>query len=175
MSVLPIRLWPDPVLRHSTKKVVDFDDRLKLLVEDMLETMYDAPGVGLAAPQVGVERQILVYDAGEGEMALINPEITAKSGSEVDEEGCLSVPGLYYPVERAAQITVVAFDPTGDRITADLEGYEARVVQHETDHLNGVMFMDRLDPDTRREAMSVMRERLLSNAAPPPGPKRAVL
>jgi peptide deformylase len=161
MAILPIRLHPDPVLRERAPEVSAVDDSVRKLVQDMTETMYDAPGLGLAAPQVGVQRRVLVYDAGDELHALINPAITAREGEVVEDEGCLSIPGLQFPVARAQRISVVALDALGGRVSYDAADMEARVIQHEVDHLDGLLFLDRLAPEHRREAMRILREREL--------------
>src|SRR5436309_3551976 len=138
MAVLPIRIYPDPVLREAAAAVVDVDDSVRKLVNDMTETMRDAPGVGLAAPQVGVQRRVLVYQASEEAplRALINPEITRADGEVTEDEGCLSIPGLAYPVPRAQHVVVRALDENGQSIEIEAEDFEARVIQHEVDHLD---------------------------------------
>lgn len=174
MAILPIRLYPDPVLREAAASVTDFDESVRKLVSDMTETMRDAPGVGLAAPQVGVQRRVLVYSVGVEEPvhALVNPEITERWGEQVGEEGCLSIPGLTYPVTRAERVTVRAQDERGEPVSLDVEEFEARVIQHEVDHLDGVLFLDRLDPDERREALRILRERALALDTPRPARTR---
>ena len=163
MAILPIRLFPDPVLREPAAAVATVDDSVRKLIADMAETMKAAPGVGLAAPQVGVQRRVLVYCTGPEEPlhALVNAEIVERSGSVVADEGCLSIPELTYPVERAERITVRGLDGEGESVTYEVEDFEARVVQHEVDHLDGVLFLDRIDPDLRREALRILREREL--------------
>jgi peptide deformylase len=163
MAILPIRIYPDPVLREPAQTVSDVDDAVRKLVSDMAETMKDAPGVGLAAPQVGVQRRVLVYQAFEDDelRALINPEITKMDGEVTENEGCLSIPGLAYPVARAERIVVRALNDQGEVFEHEAEDFEARVIQHEVDHLNGVLYIDRIDPDLRREAKRILRERAL--------------
>lgn len=168
MAILPIRMFPDPVLREPAAAVVTMDDSVRKLIADMAETMKAAPGVGLAAPQVGVQRRVLVYCIGLEEplRALVNAEIVERSGSVVAEEGCLSIPELAYPVDRAERITVRGLDGEGELVTYEVEDFEARVVQHEVDHLDGVLFLDRIDPELRREALRVLRERELDGHMP---------
>lgn len=149
MSIRKIYTYPDPILRKKGKKITVFDDELAQLVKDMSETMYDAPGVGLAAPQIGESLQLAVVDISkeEGEkkyMALINPEIVEKSGTQVDEEGCLSVTELWAKVKRAKKIKVVYQDLEGNRQELETENRFAVVLQHEIDHLNGILFLDHL-------------------------------
>lgn len=165
MATLDIRTFGDPVLRQRATEVDRLTDMHHRLIEDMLETMRVAPGVGLAAPQVGVLERIFVWEVEEEHGAVVNPEITWRSDSEeMGEEGCLSIPGLYYPVRRAEAIEVRGLDAAGDAITMKAEGFLARVCQHEIDHLDGVLFLDRLDEDVRREALSVLREQMLGLA-----------
>lgn len=161
MARLEIRLYPDPVLREPAAAADRVDDAMRKLVADMEETMRAAPGVGLAAPQVGVQRRVLVYDIGEGLQVLVNPEILDRSGEVVDEEGCLSIPGLAYPVARAEHIRVRGLDGDGESIEREAAELEARVIQHEIDHLDGVLFLDRTDRESRREALRILRDRAL--------------
>jgi peptide deformylase len=170
MAVLPIRMYPDPVLREPAAAVDVVDDAVRKLVRDMEDTMRAAPGIGLAAPQVGVQRRVLVYDVGEGLHALVNPRITERRGEIIDEEGCLSIPGLSFPVARAEWIRVEGLDAEGVSVGAEVEELEARVLQHEIDHLDGVLFLDRLDRDKRREALRVWREQTLHGDAPSRAP-----
>lgn len=159
MSVLEIRTFGDPILRSRGLDVVEFDDRLRVLAENMHETMQAAPGVGLAAPQVGVPRRIFTFDSGEESGSYANPEIVWRSEETQDgEEGCLSIPGVYFPVRRAMSVKVRAQNLDGDQVEHDAEGFLARIFQHEIDHLDGVLFVDRLDAENRREAMRRIRE-----------------
>jgi len=169
MAILPIRLFPDPVLREPAAVVAIVDDSVRKLIADMAETMKAAPGVGLAAPQVGVQRRVLVYCTGSEEplRALVNAEIVERSGSIVADEGCLSIPELTYPVERAERISVRGLDGEGQPVTYEVEDFEARVVQHEVDHLDGVLFLDRIDSELRREALRILRERELDGRTEP--------
>ena len=149
MSVLPIRLYPDPVLRDECVAIEEFDRDLKRLADDMVETMYAAPGVGLAAPQVGVSKRLAVVDVSVGEeegalLVMVNPEIIDDHGNDTDLEGCLSIPGLTEKVKRPETVRVRAQDLTGDPFEFDAEGFTARAVCHEIDHLNGVLFVDHL-------------------------------
>lgn len=175
MAILPIRLYPDPVLREPATPVTEVDDSVRKLITDMAETMRAAPGVGLAAPQVGVQRRVLVYSLGEDEplRALVNPEITERTGEIVGDEGCLSIPGLTYEVIRAQRVSVNGLDENGQAVSYEAEDLEARVIQHEVDHLDGILFLDRLDPEDRRAAMRQLRERALHpapTARPAPAP-----
>lgn len=147
MPLLPILHFPDPRLRQIAKPIADFDDSLRQLAADMAETMYEANGVGLAATQVNVHRRIIVIDVSESRnelITLVNPEILTSCGSKKGEEGCLSVPGIYDLVERAEQVRVRYQDVTGVVVERDAEGLLAVCIQHEIDHLNGVMFVDHL-------------------------------
>lgn len=149
MSLREIRLYPDPVLRVECPAVEAFDDDLARLAEDMIETMYAAPGVGLAAPQVGVELRLAVVDVSVGEEegqlhVLVNPHLLACEGRETDVEGCLSIPGITDKVTRAEHIRIEARDLAGDPLQFEAEGLLARAIQHEIDHLDGVLFTDRL-------------------------------
>ncbi len=150
MTIKPLIILPDPVLRQASKPIERFDDELKRLADDMLETMYDAPGIGLAAIQIGVPRRMLVIDvAREGEdkqpQVFINPEILKSSEERsVYEEGCLSIPDYYAEVERPAVITLKYLDRDGKEQTIDADGLLATCLQHEIDHLNGVLFIDHI-------------------------------
>ncbi len=149
MSLLTILKFPDPILRQKAKTVSTFDNFLQNLVNDMTETMYDAPGVGLAAPQIGESIQLIVVNTSWDEdvkdsMVMINPEITAKEGSQIDEEGCLSVLDLTATVKRSQKVTVSYQDITGENQELTVEDLFAVVLQHEIDHLNGILFIDHL-------------------------------
>lgn len=149
MAIREIKLYPDPVLRVVCPPVERFDDELERLVDDMVETMYAAPGVGLAAPQIGVEQRLTVIDPTAGEergnlLVLVNPTIRERRGSESDVEGCLSLPGIAEKVERAESLVVDASDVEGTAFEIEAGGLLARVIQHEIDHLDGVLFVDRL-------------------------------
>ncbi len=155
MAVRPVRIYGDPVLREKAKEVATPDDTLRALVADMLETMRAYNGVGLAANQVGVLQRVLVVDVplDEGRHArhvLVNPMLDERSGSESGEEGCLSIPGIWEDVTRAKHIVVRALDEWGKPLTIEAEGYLARAIQHEIDHLDGVLFVDRLSPLKRQ-------------------------
>jgi|SRR5437588_4104348 len=168
MTIIPIRTLGDPVLRTSAPDVQAFDDTLRRLAEDMFETMYDAPGVGLAAPQIGLSLRLFVYDDGEGAKGVVaNPRLTLEEGEHVDEEGCLSVPGLYYETPRALRVRLEGRDERGRPLRLEGEGLVARIFQHETDHLEGLLYLDRLSQDDRRRAMALLREHELGG-----GPQR---
>lgn len=149
MALLPICIYPDPVLRVRCAEVESFDAELSLLAKNMVETMHAAPGIGLAASQVGIERRLAVVDitAGESEEAVhvfVNPEIVESSGRDVDEEGCLSIPGITEKVNRPSAIKVKALDLDGKSFALEADGLFARAICHEIDHLDGVLFVDRL-------------------------------
>jgi peptide deformylase len=160
MALAQIRQWPDPVLKQRAQEVEDFGDDLQRLVERMGRLMQDANGVGLAANQAGILRRVFVFRRGEEEepVAAVNPRI-AESGDELetDEEGCLSLQGVLIPVERPATVVLEAQDVTGAPVRLELEGLDARVVQHELDHLDGVLILERTTPEARREAMATLR------------------
>ncbi|MEM6797552.1 MAG: peptide deformylase [Acidobacteriota bacterium] len=163
MSVLEIRIYPDPVLREECEPVEVFDDALRTLVDDMVETMYHAPGVGLAAPQIGISKQLAVVDTSVGKepgtlRVLINPRIVEEKGREMDSEGCLSIPDLSEKVTRPEWIRVVGHDLDGDRVEEEVEGFEARAYCHEIDHLNGVLFIDHLRGLRREKARRQLKK-----------------
>jgi len=148
--VLTVRLYGDPVLRQVAAPVRDITADIKRIIADMTETMWHQVGIGLAAPQVGLPYRILVMDDGKGgAQTLINPEIESRSGTVREEEGCLSLPGVFGVVERSKTITVKATDEDGKSVSFEATGLKARIVQHELDHLDGVLFIDRLPPVTR--------------------------
>ncbi|MDD3352374.1 peptide deformylase [Zoogloea sp.] len=147
MALLPILRYPDPRLHTKAQPVAKVDDAIRTLIADMAETMYEAPGIGLAASQVNVHQRIVVIDVSEdksGLLALINPEIIERSGEQVCEEGCLSVPGIYDKVSRAEKVRVRALNQQGERFEFDAEGLLAVCVQHELDHLDGKVFVEYL-------------------------------
>jgi len=160
MSILPIRTLGSPVLREPCRDVETFDELLERLYQDMVATMYDAPGVGLAAPQVGLSMRFFVFDAndGSGPRAVANPVLSDLQGEQKDDEGCLSIPGLWYPTLRAMHARVEGLDLKGRPISYQGEELLARIFQHETDHLNGLLFIDRLSEEDRRQAMGQLRE-----------------
>lgn len=164
MAVLQIRTVGDPVLARRARDVDVVDGRLDRLIEDMIETMYDAPGVGLAAPQVGVDLRLFVWDVGDGPEVAINPEILELHGRWRYEEGCLSVPGYFWPIERSRQVLLRYVDRHGEVVEREAEDLLGRVFQHETDHLDGVLLIERLDEEERREAKQrLARERWLGS------------
>lgn len=142
MALRNIRIDEDPVLRKKAKKVDRFNSRLHGLLDDMAETMYDAPGVGLAAPQVGILKRVVIFDIDENLYEMINPVITKKEGTQIEIEGCLSVPGKYGRVQRPERVVVEYQDRNGDKQVLEADGLKAVVVCHETDHLDGKLFTD---------------------------------
>jgi len=158
MTPYQIRVFGDPVLRKVAQEVSDIDAKLAKLVDDMLETMYAEPGIGLAAPQVGVQRRFFVYDIGEGPQTLINPVIEESDGEWVYEEGCLSVPGLSWDIVRPKQIHVTGYNLDGQEVSFEADELLSRMIQHELDHLDGVMLIDHLEGATRKKAMRKVRE-----------------
>ncbi len=156
--ILEIRKDGDPVLRQKAAPVAVIDDEMRQLAADMLETMYNAPGVGLAAPQVGVAVRLIVVDDGSGPHTLFNPRVVSRRGEVCEEEGCLSVPGMIGKVRRAAQVEVEAYDRSGRRILVRGDDLMSIILQHETDHLDGVLFTDKAESLRRAEASSENRE-----------------
>ena len=161
MASLTIRQYGDPVLKQRTREVAEIDASVARLVDDMIETMYDAPGTGLAANQVGVQRRVFVYDVGDGPRAVINPSIVEAAGEWTYDEGCLSVPGLSWPIVRPNQVHLVGLDLDGNEVSIEAEELEGRVFQHELDHLDGVLLVERLDDEQRRAALRILRTRAL--------------
>lgn len=157
MSIRPIRLFGDPVLRTAAEPVTTFDAELRKLVKDLTDTMMEAPGVGLAAPQIGVGLRVFTYYVEDELGHLINPSLDLSAEVEVDDEGCLSFPGLVYPTSRSYGAVATGFNMYGDPVTVQGTGQMARCIQHETDHLDGVLFIDRLDPAQRKLAMKEIR------------------
>lgn len=154
-----IRVIGDPVLRERAHEVTEFDRSLRKFAKRMIRTMHDAPGVGLAAPQVGVLQRLLVYDVHDDPQVLVNPMLDEYSDeTEESDEGCLSVPGVTMPVERSMSVRVRGFDASGEPVDFRAEGFEARVIQHENDHLDGVLIVDRTSRSARAAALRLMRE-----------------
>ncbi len=164
MATYEIRVFGDPVLRQRSAEVTDIDEALVRLADDMIEAMYEAPGVGLAAPQVGVQRRMFVYDVGEGPHVVVNPEIVESSGEWTYNEGCLSVPGLSWDIVRPKQVRLVGVDLDGNPVDLDADELLARCFLHEVDHLDGVLLIERLDAEQRKEAMRVLRRRALDTS-----------
>jgi len=159
MATHTIRLFGDPVLKRPTAPVTDIDGRLVKLVDAMYETMYEAAGVGLAAPQIGVQQRFFVYDVGDGPEVLVNPKIVETSGEWLYEEGCLSIPGLAFEIVRPKLVTVEAKDLDGNDVVVQGDEVLGRVFLHETDHLDGVLMFDRLEKSERKRALKLWRER----------------
>ncbi len=146
MAIIPIRVAPDPVLRQKAKRVRSIDGSIHRLISDMIETMHDAPGVGLAAPQVGIPLRVIVIGLPEqGEIALINPQIVRRRGERLVNEGCLSVPGYMGQLKRCESVTVKGRDPNGKEIRIKADELLAQALEHEIDHINGVLYVDRLE------------------------------
>jgi peptide deformylase len=163
LALAQIRQYPDPVLRMKAKPVEDFDEDLRRLVERMSTLMLEARGIGLAATQVGILRRLFVFSPQEDEVeAIVNPQIVDRSDEvEVDDEGCLSLQGVLVPVERAVTVRIEGKDERGKDVAYDLEDFAARAVQHELDHLDGVLIIDRTTPEARREALATLRPRVV--------------
>ncbi|MDO4754367.1 MAG: peptide deformylase [Bacillota bacterium] len=163
MALRTVRTDEDPILRKKSREVTVFDDKLEVLIEDMIETMHDSNGIGIAAPQVGIlKRAVIVMDPEEEEpdpIPMINPVILARDGEQCKEEGCLSVPGKTGTVNRPYSITVAYQDVTGEKYEANLEGDIVRVVCHEIDHLDGVLFTDKVVEDTTERNDEKRRKR----------------
>jgi peptide deformylase len=162
MAILEILQYPDPRLNKPAERVEKIDAATRQLVEDMAETMYAAPGVGLAATQVDVHKQIIVIDVSDDRSDLrvfINPEITRREGAAVNQEGCLSVPGVYDNVERAESVTVTALDKNGSRFTLNASGTLATCIQHEMDHLEGKVFVERLSELKQNRVRAKLKKR----------------
>jgi len=179
MAILDVLTFPDPLLNRTAEAVKIIDNKVKKLVDDMAETMYDAPGIGLAATQVGELKRIMVIDISEEKNQLrvfINPEIIKKEGTAINEEGCLSVPGFYDKVERAETVMVTALDREGQRFTINASGLLAVCIQHEVDHLDGHVFVEYLSPlkANRIKNKLVKRQRELEREMDMAAPRRRV-
>jgi peptide deformylase len=163
IALAQIRQYPDAALKMRARPVSDFDDELQSLVERMKLLMVDANGIGLAATQVGVLRRVFVFQLDEDEVAaVVNPEIVERSEeTDIADEGCLSIQGISVPVERSLEVTIAGKDENGDEVRYELDDYAARCVQHETDHLDGVLMIDRTTPEARREALGILRPRIV--------------
>ncbi len=163
MSAFDIRIIGDPVLRQRADEVRDVDGALVRLTEDMVETMYIAKGLGLAAPQIGVQKRLFVYDLqdGDGAKVLVNPVIVESDGEWIYDEGCLSVPGLSWEIVRPKVIHLTGHDLDGNEISIEADELLSRLYQHELDHLDGVLLVDRMEADMRKVAMKSIRETIL--------------
>jgi peptide deformylase len=158
VAIRPIRLFGDPVLRKPAIEVVSFDAELRQLVGDLTDTMLDAPGAGLAAPQIGVGLRVFTWNVLGETGHLINPSLTLSEEIQDGPEGCLSLPELTYDCKRALSVVATGFNMYGDPVRIEGSELLARAIQHETDHLDGVLFIDRLDPEARKAAMKEIRE-----------------
>ena len=158
MSIKDIRIFGDPVLRSPAIEVVDFDKELRQLVKDLTDTMVDAPGAGLAAPQIGVGLRVFTFHIDDELGHLINPSLDLSSEMQEGEEGCLSFPGIFFDTPRALRIVAKGFNQHGEPVTMEGSELMARCIQHETDHLDGILFIDRLDREQRKLAMKAIRE-----------------
>ena len=156
-----VRLYGDPVLKQVAREVDLVDGSLVRLVDDMVETMYESEGAGLAAPQVGVQKRVFVYDVGEGPQAMVNPSIVEVSGEWYHDEGCLSIPGLRLGIVRPDRVHIRGYDLEGEEISIEADEFLGRVFQHEVDHLDGVLMLERLEDDMRKQALRVLRDRSL--------------
>lgn len=164
MAIYPIRTFPDPVLAMEARTVEAFDDDLKQLTDDLFETMYEAPGVGLAAPQIGVSKRVFVADVGEGPFLMVNPTIVEVEGKWKFEEGCLSVPGRYWDIKRPEFARAEGFDLAGDPVCYEGCDLMGRVLQHEIDHLSGLLLLSHLGTRTKRQALKELREESMPTA-----------
>ena len=164
-ALAQLRQYPDAALKMQARPVEQFDDELRNLVERMKKLMKDASGIGLAATQVGVLQRLFVFQPNEDDVvAVVNPEIVERSKeTDVDDEGCLSIQGILVPVERSVNVTLIGRDENGDEVRHELEDVYARAAQHETDHLDGVLMIDRTTPEARREALGILRPRIVLN------------
>lgn len=158
MAVQPIRLFGDPILRTTAQPVTDFDKELRKLVQDLTDTMLEAPGAGLAAPQIGVGLRVFTYYVDDQLGHLVNPVLDLSDEVYIDDEGCLSFPGLAFPTQRSVRTVAKGYNMYGEPVSIDGSDMLARALQHETDHLDGVLFIDRLDDEQRKLAMKAVRE-----------------
>jgi peptide deformylase len=173
MAAYEIRLLGDPVLRQRASEVTDVDGALARLVDDMFDTLDGAAGLGLAAPQVGVQKRLFVYEMTDGAKGVIvNPVITESRGEWTYDEGCLSIPGLYFEITRPNEIHLTGYDLDGNEISIEADELMSRLFQHELDHLDGVLLLERLEADQRKQALRQWREQLMSGEPPPRRPRR---
>ena len=163
LALAQIRQYPDSALRLQAKPVDEFDDDLRRLIERMTQLMHEANGVGLAATQVGTLKRLFVFQPEEDvDATVVNPEIVERGEeTDVDNEGCLSLQGVKVPVERSTRVVLEGKDPNGEDLRLELDAYGSRVVQHELDHLDGVLIIDRTTPEARREALAILRPRIV--------------
>jgi peptide deformylase len=164
MAIFPIRVFGDPVLRTPAEPVDEVSSAYERLIDDMLETMYEAPGVGLAAPQIGISKQIFVADVGDGPFTMFNPEIVESSGTWTSDEGCLSIPGYFWEIERPGFAVARGLDIAGNEITLRGDELMGRVLQHEIDHLNGTLLLERLPRRVKKQALRSLREDTMRSA-----------
>jgi peptide deformylase len=169
MASYQIRLFGDPVLKQRATEVTDIDGKIAKLAEDMVQTMYEAPGSGLAATQVGVEKRLFVYDAGDGPRTIVNPTISESRGEWAFDEGCLSVPGLAWEIVRPKEVHLTGYDLDGNEVSIEADEFEARVFQHEMDHLDGILLLEHLDQEQSKEAKAILRDRALALPSRPTG------
>lgn len=175
MAPYTIRVFGDPVLKQRATEVGDIDGSVARLVEDMFSTLYESDsGIGLAAPQVGVQKRIFVYDIDDVPVTLINPRIVESDGEWEYQEGCLSLPGMYFPIVRPKEVHLVAHDLDGNEISLEADELLARLFQHELDHLDGKLMLEHLDDDTRKQALKTLRERAQAEVAAEPEPRRGL-
>ena len=156
-----VRTYGDPVLRQKANPIETVDGALVKLVDDMLETMHEAVGGGRAAPQVGVQRRLFVYELDDGPQAIINPEIVESSGELYHDEACLSIPGLRIGIVRPEKVLLQGYDLDGNELTIEADDFMGRMFQHEVDHLDGVLMVERLDEDMRKQALRILRDRAM--------------
>jgi peptide deformylase len=164
VSTYPIRLFGDPVLKQRSREVEELDGSLDQLVRTMYDTMYEAIGLGLAAPQVGVQKRIFTYDVGDGPHVVINPVVVDTAGEWVYDEGCLSVPGLSFDIVRPQRVVVQGLDLHGAEVVLEDDERLGRVFLHEIDHLDGILVLDRVEPEIRRQALKAIRDQDLLSA-----------
>jgi peptide deformylase len=166
VSAFPVRLFGDPVLRQRSKEVAELDGDLARLVDAMYDTMREAMGLGLAAPQVGVLKRLYTYDLGDGPGVIVNPEIVESSGEWLYDEGCLSVPGMSFEIVRPKLVTVQGLDLDGYEVVIEGDERMGRLIQHEIDHLDGTLLLDRLEPEVRKQALRDLRQAQLDATFP---------
>ncbi len=167
MGAFPIRTFGDPGLRKRAADVPEADwGGLSGLAESMIATMYEAPGLGLAATQIGVQKRFFVYDVGDGPEVIVNPEIVETDGEWTFDEGCLSIPGLFFAMQRPKLVHLRGYDLSGKEIDVEADEILARLFLHEVDHLDGVLVVDRLEPDVRKQALKILRHRAMGLPQP---------
>ena len=161
MSAYAIRLYGDPVLKQRSQEIADIDGTVKALADAMLDSMYEVHGLGLAAPQVGVQKRLFVYDLyeGEGPKIIVNPVLNEFRGEWTFDEGCLSLPGLYFPITRPKEVHLTGYDLDGNEVSIEADEILARAFQHELDHLEGTLLLEHLDKEQRKAAMRELRQR----------------